>query len=72
MLNHLKTDAIEVSANNLMKIHEEGKQTTFNSWKHIVRKGHGLCGYEALDSRAVPTPKLLIKDHNQWIVKVNT
>ena len=26
VLNHLKTDAIEVSANNLMKIHEEGNK----------------------------------------------
>jgi hypothetical protein len=62
VLNHLKTDAIEVSADKLIKIHEEGNELLSTLGNTLSEKEMGFVE-EALESRAVPTPKLLIKDH---------
>jgi hypothetical protein len=62
VLNHLKTDAIEVSADKLIEIHEEGNELLSKLGNTLSEKEMGFVE-EMLDSRAVPTPKLLIKDH---------
>jgi hypothetical protein len=62
VLDHLKTDAIEVSADKLVKIHEEGNELLSKLGNTLSEKEMGFVE-EMLDSRAVPTPKLLIKDH---------
>jgi hypothetical protein len=62
VLDHLKTDAIEVSADKLIKIHEEGNELLLKFGNTLSEKEMGFVE-EMLDSRAVPTPKLLIKDH---------
>jgi hypothetical protein len=62
VLNHLKTDAIEVSADKLVKIHEEGNELLLKLGNTLSEKEMGFVE-EMLDSRAVLTPKLLIKDH---------
>jgi hypothetical protein len=62
VLDHLKTDAIEVSADKLIKIHEEGNELLSKLGNTLSEKEMGFVE-EMLDSRAVPTPKLLIKDH---------
>jgi hypothetical protein len=43
VLDHLKTDAIEVSADKLVKIHEEGNEL-LSKLGNTVRKRNGLCG----------------------------
>ena len=62
VLDHLKTDAIEVSADKLVKLHEEGNELLSKLGNTLSEKEMGFME-EMLDSRAVPTPKLLIKDH---------
>ena len=62
VLDHLKTDAIEVSADKLIKIHKEGNELLSTLGNTLSEKEMGFVE-EALESRAVPTPKLLIKDH---------
>jgi hypothetical protein len=62
VLDHLKTDAIEVSADKLIKIHEEGNELLSKLGNTLSEKEMDFVE-EMLDSRAVPTPKLLIKDH---------
>jgi hypothetical protein len=62
VLDHLKTDAIEVSADKLVKIHEEGIKLLSTLGHTLSEKEMGFVE-EALESRAVPTPKLVIKDH---------
>jgi hypothetical protein len=62
MLGHLKTDATEVSADMLVKIHEEGIKL-LSTLGHMLSEEEMVFVEEALESRAVPTPKLLIKNH---------
>jgi hypothetical protein len=56
VLDHLKTDAIEVSADKLVKIHEEGNELLLKLGNTLSEKEMGFME-EMLDSRAVPTPK---------------
>jgi hypothetical protein len=62
VLDHLKTEAIEVSADKLVKIHEEGNELLSTLGNALSEKEIGFVE-EALESTAVPAPKLLIKDH---------
>jgi hypothetical protein len=62
VLDHLKTDAIEVSMDKLIKIHKEGNELLSKLGNTLSEKEMSFVE-EMLDSRAVPTPKLLIKDH---------
>jgi hypothetical protein len=62
VLRHRKTELKEVSANKLVKIHEEGIKLLSTLGQTLSEIEIGFME-EALESRAVPTSKLLIKDH---------
>jgi hypothetical protein len=62
VIGHLKIDVTEVSADKLVKIHKEGIKLLSTLGHTLSEKEMGFVE-ESLESRAVPTPKLLIKDH---------
>jgi len=66
MINALSGDAVEVDRGRLVDAHSDAMQTLQDLEPGLDREGR-LASKECLDSRAVPSPTLLIKDHKKKV-----
>eukprot|EP00957_Ditylum_brightwellii_P073466 5582770-Ditylum_brightwellii.AAC.1 len=64
--NHLKEAAIKIRRANIVHLHQEA-MSYVESLKAILNAGEYKYLMEGLNSKAIPEPQLLIKDHKEKI-----
>eukprot|EP00957_Ditylum_brightwellii_P149256 11366643-Ditylum_brightwellii.AAC.1 len=62
---HLEKTDMEISRAEIVNLHVEAKKFAA-SFLDLLSKGEKAFLQEGLDSKAIPQPQLLIKDHKDW------
>ena len=66
MNNHLKKSANEITRDKVVEFHRLSVEK-FNDIKDLLSKNEKNFLLESINSKAIPTPKLLIKDHKKMV-----